>query len=208
MNVRGSSTVAIVSLSSRRERLYPIRARRRRCYRGTAAPGGRRPGRRRPLREAAGGERCATVEHVGRARRPLLAAGEDDLRADVRRVGMQALEQLGPLGGEGDDPVRPRSVEVGEMGGDGLLESASARTSRAATLPASVAPGSGTGRRSSRPSPRVGARRSSASRAMCRYVVSLPPATVSMPPRPTRIAVSRRASTVEPSLGGSTRSPA
>ena len=40
--------------------------------------------------------------------------------------------------------------------------------------------------RSRRASPRVGARCSSASSAMWRYVVSLPPATVSIPPQPTR----------------------
>ena len=61
---------------------------------------------------------------------------------------------------------------------------------------------------SNRGSPRSGRRASRASSAIRRYVVSLPPATLSTPVGPRRNTVSRRALSVEPSAPGSTLRPA
>src|SRR5581483_3549985 len=66
-----------------------------------------------------------------------------------------------------------------------------------------VAPGSGLARRDMRPTPRW----SSASSAMRLYVVSFPPATLTIPDGPVENTVSRRAFAVPPSPPGSTRSP-
>src|SRR5438270_886748 len=66
-----------------------------------------------------------------------------------------------------------------------------------------VAPGRGLARRDRRPTPRW----SSASSAMRRYVVSLPPATLTIPEGPVENTVSRRAFAVPPSPTGSTRRP-
>ena len=104
------------------------------------------------------------------------------------------------------EPPRPaRDCRTGERG-DVRMSSSSSTGSETRSSP--TAPGRGQGRESSRCSPSSVRSLSRDSRAIRRYVVSLPPATLSIPPALRPNTVSRLALTLSPLPAGSTRSPA
>ena len=139
---------------------------------------------------------------------PLVVAAVDDLGPDVGPARMDALEEPRVGIRRGEHGRRARPVVAGEMGADVGGEPRVRRPRALARPPRAVrlrgAPRAGSARR--RPS---GARASRAARApMSRHVVSFPPATDTMPPRPRLTTVSRRARMVLDPPAGRTRTPA